>query len=438
MKFFFPDSQDSVDPSFDFETETRAEFRIRQRDDLYAHEVFEEPPFDGVLVSKAIVDGSGSGAGKYSLAQRHRLFRLGIRGFLRLDESPGSQRLQTMGDCGAFSYVREEFPPFSVDEVIQFYTQCGFDLGVSVDHAILAYIPDADQLGLGGLLLDRDQEKLLADCRHRQLITLQLADEFLRTHRSQGCGFTPLGVAQGWSPQSYATAVGALQGSGYDRIAIGGMVPLRTRDILACLEAISTVRRPGTQLHLLGVTRCEHVLEFQRYGVTSFDSTMPLMQAFKDAKDNYHTLDGNYVALRIPQVQGNPKLQRRIASGEVNQDRARKLEQSALAALRAYDAGTLGLETALASLLEYEQLHDGKVDRSRTYRKVLEDQPWKRCPCEVCRAIGINVVIFRGAERNRRRGFHNITVLYERLHQELGWHDSPARQPAMNCSEGTR
>ena len=50
MKFFFPDSQDSVDPSFDFESETRAEFRIRQRDDLYAHEIFEDPPFDGVLV----------------------------------------------------------------------------------------------------------------------------------------------------------------------------------------------------------------------------------------------------------------------------------------------------------------------------------------------------------------------------------------------------
>lgn len=438
MKFFFPDSQDSVDPSFDFETETRAEFRIRQRDDLYAHEVFAQRPFDGVLVSKAIVDGSGSGAGKYSLAQRHRLFRLGIRGFLRLDERPGVQRLETLGDCGAFSYVREEYPPFSVDEVIQFYTQCGFDLGISVDHAILGYIPDADQLGLRGLLLDRDEERLLEDSRKRQAITLELADEFLRTHESQGCGFTPLGVAQGWSPLSYADAVRQLQKSGYDRIAIGGMVPLKTRDILACLETINLVRDHGTQLHLLGITRCEHVLDFQRFGVTSFDSTMPLMQAFKDAKDNYHTLHGNYVALRVPQVQGNPRLQRRIGSGEVNQDQARRLEQSTLTALRAYDRGEVSVEATLEPLLEYEQLHDGKVDRSRPYRKILEEQPWKECPCEVCRMIGINVVIFRGAERNRRRGFHNLTILYQRLHQELGWRQGSAREPAMTCTEPTQ
>jgi hypothetical protein len=50
MKFFFPDSQDQVDPSFDFDTEERARLRLRHRDDMYAHEVFAKPPFDGVLV----------------------------------------------------------------------------------------------------------------------------------------------------------------------------------------------------------------------------------------------------------------------------------------------------------------------------------------------------------------------------------------------------
>ena len=46
MKFFFPDSQDFVDPSFDMITEERSEYRVRQRDDLYAHEIFNPPPFD--------------------------------------------------------------------------------------------------------------------------------------------------------------------------------------------------------------------------------------------------------------------------------------------------------------------------------------------------------------------------------------------------------
>jgi hemerythrin-like domain-containing protein len=37
------------------------------------------------------------------------------------------------------------------------------------------------------------------------------------------------------------------------------------------------------------------------------------------------------------------------------------------------------------------------------------------CPCVICRQLGIHVVIFRGAERNRRRGFHNLFVTYTKL-----------------------
>src|SRR5438128_1581312 len=70
MKFFFPDSQDQVDPSFDFVTEQRSATRVRQRDDLYAHEALRAVPYGGMLVSKAIVDGIGNGAGRYTFAQR--------------------------------------------------------------------------------------------------------------------------------------------------------------------------------------------------------------------------------------------------------------------------------------------------------------------------------------------------------------------------------
>src|SRR5262245_57492558 len=110
MKFFFPDSQDLIDPSFDFETESRSPLRIRQRDDRYPHEIFSQPPYDGILVSKAMVDGDGQGGSRYNLAQRHRLLRIGIRDFFRLPQG-AEYRLETMGDCGAFSYVAEEYPP---------------------------------------------------------------------------------------------------------------------------------------------------------------------------------------------------------------------------------------------------------------------------------------------------------------------------------------
>src|SRR5262245_36194058 len=132
MKFFFPDSHDLVDPSFDFKTEKRSQHRVRHQDDQYAHELFDESPYRGILFSKAVVDGTEKGAGKYTTAQRLRLLRVGVRQFFRIESRP----LQTMGDCGAFAYVREKTPPYSVDDVIEFYAACGFDFGVSVDHVI--------------------------------------------------------------------------------------------------------------------------------------------------------------------------------------------------------------------------------------------------------------------------------------------------------------
>src|SRR5438067_8664623 len=113
LRFFFPDSQDQVDPSFDFHTEQSLEFKVRQRDDRYAHEILRRPAYDGLLVSKPIVDGLARSGGKYTVAQRHRLYRLGVHRFFRLDQ-PGWS-ISTMGDCGAFTYIREETPPYTVD-----------------------------------------------------------------------------------------------------------------------------------------------------------------------------------------------------------------------------------------------------------------------------------------------------------------------------------
>ncbi len=246
MRFYFPDSQDQIDPSFDFTAEERSPFRIRQRDDLYAHEVLDPPPYSGMLISKAMVDGVSGGAGKYSAQQRQRLYRVGIREFFRLDSGPGS-RIDTMGDCGAFTYVRESVPPYSVDEVIDFYEGAGFDAGLSLDHVILGFELDAP---LSDDLLPPEWP------RQREL-TIKLAADFLRRHGERRCSFEPVGVAQGWSPVSYASSVTALQDIGYERIALGGLAASKTHEILATLEEVDCVRRPDTELHLLGVTRTE-------------------------------------------------------------------------------------------------------------------------------------------------------------------------------------
>jgi hypothetical protein len=317
-----------------------------------------------------------------------------------------------MGDCGAFAYVREKVPPVTVDGVIDFYEACGCDLGASVDHIILAYQPELDH-HLPGL------DSVPEEWRRRQEITLELAAEFRRRHAARRCRFEAVGVAQGWSPRSYARSVAQLQAMGYRRIGLGGMVPLKTPEVLTCLEAVAAERYTETRFHLFGVTRCERAPQFLRYGVSSFDSTSPLKQAFMDDRDNYYTPRRTYIAVRVPQVDKHLKLRRRILAGEVDQAEAQRLERACLSALAAYDRGTGGLEEALSALREYERLYDGLNDRSALYREVLSERPWTSCPCAVCCHIGIHVVIFRGAERNRRRGFHNLWLMYRELHRTL-------------------
>ncbi len=406
MQFIFPDSLDLVDPSFNFETEERSIDRVHQRDDLYAHEIFEIPPFDGILVSMGIVNGTVGGS-RYTIAQRHRLDRVGVREFFRLD-SDRLAHLKTMGDCGAFSYAQEPAPPCTVEEVIDFYERLGFDIGVSPDHIVFGYDPSLDDVipGLDGVP------------RHyveRQRITLDLAGDFLEECNARGRPFEPVAVAHGWSPGSYAHAVLQLQRIGYYRIALGGLVPLQTHEIAQIVRAANEVRFDDVEFHLLGVTRLRRFDEFQSNGVTSFDSTSPLRQAFKDDRDNYYAEDRTYPALRVPQVEKNVRLKRKISKGIVDCEAARKSERACLAALHAYGRHKIPLEEALEALYAYSEVCGLDSSYYKDYREILVDRPWESCDCEICCDLGIDVLIFRGAERNRRRGFHNLYVFHKQF-----------------------
>jgi hypothetical protein len=407
MKFFFADSLDIVDRTFDFDAESRGRERIRQRSDAYAHELFTARAYDGLLISKGIVE-----SGRYSIAQRNRLMLLGAKEFFRVAAVPWGG-LPIMGDCGAFTYVREERPPFTVDQVLSFYVDCDVDLAMSVDHVILAY----------RLAWDDSLFGVPSEIIRRRELTIELAHEFLERHRAERLRFVPLGVAQGWSPRSYAASVKALQAMGYAYIALGGMVPLKTPEILACLEAISEIREPSSCFHLLGVTRLERITTFGRFGVVSFDTTSPLRQAFKDADDNYYMPDRTYTAIRVPQVDANPKLQRLIMAGKVQQSRARALEQKCLATLRDFEQRRASVDETVAVLRAYEALHSPEQDHTEPYREVLTDRPWEQCGCDICKHLGIHVMLFRGAERNRRRGFHNLLIFYRRLQREIQVHE---------------
>ncbi|MGG6380639.1 tRNA-guanine transglycosylase DpdA [Paenarthrobacter sp. NEAU-H11] len=398
MKFYFPDSQDLVSPTYDFHHDEYSPLRVRQRDDLYAHEILDTPPYSGLLVSKSIVDGAMKGAGKYTSAQRARLYRLGVERFFRLPKG-----VESLGDNGAFNYVDELVPPVTVEETLDFYIGCGFDAGVSVDHIIFGYDPLAS--------LD-DVDPAWAE---RRRITLRLAEEFITRVSEQNLNLQPVGAAQGWSPASFADSVEQLQKMGYQRIALGGMVPLKTKDILDCLQEIDNVRLPGTELHLLGVTRVESMDLFSDFGVTSFDSTSAFRQAFMDDRNNFHTENDAFIALRVPQVDGNPALKRAILAGRVSQKDAIAQERVCLRVLREFDGSAGAIERAIAELDAYETICQVNRSHQAEYERTLTAAPWNACECSLCKTLGIEIAIFRGTERNKRRGFHNMSVLANKM-----------------------
>jgi hypothetical protein len=414
IKFFFPDAHELVDPGYDFDYKHDPPCDVGQQDGKYAHELLASTPYDGILLSRAIIEGRGSDAdgrfcdAKYKLSEQQRLFRVGAREFFRV----GKRSLLFMGDCGAFSYRNEPEPPYSVDGVLGFYDCCRVDWGVSIDHLILGYDSKIDS-GLFGT------DVVPEDWVTRQEITITLAAEFLRKARAGRYSFEPVGAAQGWSPKSYARCVAELQKMGYRRIALAGLVSLRCTEVLEVLAGVAEVRHSDTELHLLGLNRLEHVEAFRKHGVTSIDSTSPLTQAFKDDLDNYYAPGRTYTAVRvrIADPKDNRELRQLLAAGKLTQTDALRLEDEAWAAVLGYADRQVSLDDAVAAVVSYERLFAPDAPNTVRYRQTLANRPWEKCGCAICETIGIHCVLFRGTERNRRRGFHNLQFTYRTLRQ---------------------
>ena len=418
MKFIYADSIDQIDPDYDFVRDRNAAGRKPYWSDLYPHEYFRKPPYDGVLVSRGIV-GDSRVKGKYSDAHAMRFRREGARAFLRMD-TPALKSLPIYGDCGAFTYVKEKVPPYSAEEMARFYAEGQFTHGCSVDHIIFGFRPEAK--GLSGAEGDE---------RERFDITQENARVFLKATKGMP-GFTPLGAIQGWSPDSVAEAARQLEKMGYDYLAVGGMVPLAASEIHLALRAIRSKLKTTTRLHILGFAKAEQISEFYDYGIESFDTTSPLYRAFMDAKSNYYVPTAGlgldyYTAIRVPLAVEDPALIRASLRGELRQEDAAKAEQAALAALRAFDAGKLKLQATVDAVMAYQRMYQAAkaktekalakaiVETEDRLRVTLEAAPWKDCTCRVCREAGIEVMIFRSSNRNKRRGFHNLHVYSEHV-----------------------
>ncbi len=426
MKFVFSDSLDFVDPNYDFLEDRHAPGRQPYWDDYYPHELLGYAPYQGMLVSRAIV-GDHRLPGKYSESQAMRFRRVGARAFLRLESAAYADQM-LMGDCGAFSYCNMEEPPYSPQDTVEFYGDGRFTHGCAIDHIVFDFDPEAQGLEGG-----------TPEARRRFDITLDLASEFLAASRVLGPKFTPVGVVQGWSPGSMAEAARRLLAMGYRYLAIGGLVPLKTEQIHRAVAAVDEVvrNRSDSCIHLLGFAKADDIGQFSKYRIASFDTTSPLIRAFKDAQRNYFLRDAQgrmqyFTAIRIPDALENSVLQRQAKMGRLHQESLLGLEAAALSAIRRYSRREADAEPALDALIEYARpfqstscSSEGKLDlrlrRLREqYARTLNARPWEQCECAVCVRASVDVVIFRGSNRNKRRGIHNLAVFGQHLRENWG------------------
>lgn len=411
-KYFLPDWEDRLDPDFDFLNDKYSAKHIKNPyiHDQYAHQLLDTPPYDGLLMSLSIFQS------KMKLDHINGVYKIrniqNIRDYLKI---PPNSNLKIMGDCGAFSYVDMKEPPlpfYSIENIAGIYDKLGFDYGVSVDHLALDYIliKDTTTGKRKKLFLSKEEKE------NRVKITLENAKKFKNYCEAHQFNFIPIGVAQGYDEASYVESVSDLVDMGYDHLGIGGLVQYKSEFILKILKEIQYLIK-GMKLHLFGVLRTKYLKDFEDLGVSSFDSASFLRKAWLKSEQNYLSLDGRwYSAIRVPQS-SNPRLLKNASLNGFSSEELEGMERRAMQALIKFDEGKLSINETLNIVLEYDNLllrgtSEIKDLRGRYFR-TLSDKPWKSCNCTLCRNIGIQIIIFRGSNRNKRRGFHNIWAFRE-------------------------
>jgi hypothetical protein len=398
LRFFLPDWDDMVDPDYDFETDTHSGGGGAWSNQVYAHQLFKDergnhiPNFDGMLVSRAVAEKPSS---KMSVIEQYA----GIHRYLRVPHE-----VEILGDCGAFSYLLADKPPYSTEDMLDYYTRLGFNYGVSIDHLLFGASTEEGK-------------------QYRYKLTIDNARDFIKEHQRQRLPWTAIGALQGMNPVQYADAAKQYVEWGYTYLAIGGQVRSQTRDILEIARAIREVIPKNVKLHLFGVARLEALNQFAEVGIDSVDSASYLRQAWIRMGENYIGHNGLYAAIRIPEAQ---KLIRQGQVDSYDVEKVRELEREALKALCALDRDACNTDEALHAVFAYKDAIGLKLPTRiiAQYRATLQNRPWKECNCAICEDIGINVMIFRGNNRNRRRGFHNNYMfcrLMEKVLTEKGF-----------------
>ncbi len=404
LQYFLPDWDDLIDPEFDFVADQFSGPKSERTDIHCARLMRPYKIADGILVSLA-QKREAKGPLKYVGGLEARTMRP-----IDLRAHYGLNRTQALfGDCGAFSYVDEEKPPISVDYATSLYDLYNFDFGASVDH-----IP------VPAIRVGNEKVQLSKQERQRRIeITVENAAAFLAAAKRRKAGFVPVGTVQGLNTDQYVENANLYAAMGYKRIALGGLVPLPDDvvfDIVSSTMASLKQRRNPPDVHLFGVFRPKLQAQFRSLGVTSFDSATYFRKAWLRSEQNYLADNGAwYAAIRVPMTSDGRTRNTLLEAGH-DLCKLAALEAAALDALHGYGKRRVSLRATLSAVIEY----DSKLDRSSEdpskvaarYERTLKDRPWEHCPCPVCKKSGIDVLIFRGSNRNKRRGTHNTWKLF--------------------------
>ena len=407
--YFFPDWDDFI-----YEPFMADEKQVTLGTRTYAHEVCgNRIPFDGILLSLSHIHVGKGALHRFANGQERRVR---LRKRLRIPKD-----VLLFGDCGAFSYAGESRSPFTSEQAAELYHKFGFDIGASVDHIPLAQIPVRQDDG------SIRKKALSQSARHnRMIVTRDNAQEFIQTCKQANYSFTPLGVIQGIGVRSYVKRLHEYIDMGYEHIALGGLVPRTDKDILdiVCavrqgLQARTRGCRKNVWLHLFGILRPKLQPIFKELGVSSFDSASYFRKAWLRSDQNYLAPDGRrwYGTIRIP-ISTSKAMRLAAETKGISQGKLAEMERACLDAIEACYKDPLGANLVTESINRYGPLLERKGEDNHFVEKhaaLLKDRPWEKCFCPFCRDAGMHVVVFRGANRNKRRGLHNTWVFYHNV-----------------------
>lgn len=406
--YFLPDWDDLLDPKFDFERDALSGPSRADRNDQHCCVLMQPNRLsDGILISLAQRGTQKGPLRRLQGTEAEALAPPALRTHFGLSDNQ-----YLFGDCGAFSYVGDERPTISVDEAITLYESYGFDFGASVDHIpVMAVRKNGEYVQLS------DQER-----QERVKITHENARLFIESAKKLKVAFNPVGTIQALNSEQYSQSVRDYYDLGYRHLAIGGLVPHSDRDVAKIVQAVAKAadglaERPW--IHLFGVYRPKLRSLFRELKVDSFDSASYFRKAWLRSDQNYLSAGGSwYAAIRVPMTR-DARTRKLLSLQDADIDKLEVEEKNAMDLLCKYGRDEVSIEDVLDAVLSYDahltRSSETKSMREK-YRRTLADRPWRKCSCNFCATPdGIHMLIFRGANRNKRRGAHNTLMLYDGL-----------------------